>query len=95
MLKKDLQRTGVGIKIVLKRVFDKDYIKKKIKKRRGKCKKCGKCCRGCFFLDKKIKLCRIYNSRPGLFCYREFPLDKRDQELWQVEKTCGYSFKNK
>jgi len=70
--------------------FDKNYIKNKLKKRRGKCKKCGQCCRGCFFLDKKTNLCRTYKRRP-FFCYKDFPIDKRDQEAWCV-KNCGYSF---
>jgi len=71
-------------------LIDKDYIKKKLVKRKGKCKKCGKCCIGCKHLDKKTKLCKVYESRPW-FCYKDFPLDNTDKWIWNV-KNCGYSF---
>ncbi len=69
--------------------FDKDYIKNKLTKRKGKCKKCGACCEGCRFLE-KTKLCKIYNKRPWM-CYKEFPLDEIDKWIWNV-KGCGYNF---
>jgi len=31
-------------------LIDKNYIKNKLAKRRGKCKKCGSCCKSCRFL---------------------------------------------
>ena len=71
-------------------IYDKEYINKKISKRKGECKKCGKCCRGCIHLDKKSNLCKIYSNRP-LLCHKNFPLDKLDQKIWNV-KDCGYSF---
>jgi hypothetical protein len=71
-------------------LFDKDYTKNKLKKRKGKCKKCGECCRGCKFLNKKTKLCKVYKKRPHL-CYKAFPIDKLDQKIWKV-KDCGYHF---
>lgn len=71
-------------------LVDKHYTEKKLKKRRGKCKKCGRCCAGCIYLDKKTNLCKTYNNRPFL-CYKNFPLDKIDQKIWGIE-DCGYSF---
>ncbi|MDD5191629.1 MAG: YkgJ family cysteine cluster protein [Candidatus Nanoarchaeia archaeon] len=76
------------------KLIDRNYINKKLAKRKGKCLKCGKCCKGCKFLDKKTKLCKVYNSRPSLICHKDFPLDKREQWIWNVKK-CGYSFKKK
>jgi len=77
--------------MVLQRL-DRDYAKKKLKERKGYCKKCGRCCRGCKHLDVKTNLCKIYAKRPWI-CYKEFPLDKLDQQIWGVEKVCGYTFK--
>lgn len=71
---------------------NKNYVKNQIKKRKGKCKRCGECCKNCSYLDKKTKLCKIYKNRPW-FCYKDFPLDKIDQKIWGVEKICGYKFK--
>ena len=74
--------------------FNKNYVKDKLAARKGKCKKCGKCCENCFYLDKKTNLCKIYYHRPSLACHKDFPLDKVDLWLWNVEKTCGYKFKD-
>lgn len=73
-------------------LIDKDYIKNRLKKRKGSCRKCGECCKRCIHLDKSTKLCKVYNSRP-ILCYKEFPLDKLDQKIWNV-KNCGYNFKS-
>jgi Fe-S-cluster containining protein len=70
-------------------LVDKNYIASKLAKRKGSCKKCGQCCKGCRHLDKD-NLCKIYDNRPWA-CYKEFPLDKLDKEIWQVTK-CGYKF---
>ena len=82
-----------GVRRYFLRKFNKNYVKNKLAKRKGKCKKCGKCCKGCIYLNKKTKRCKIYKHRPKFLCYQEFPLDRRDQKLWRVEKTCGYKFK--
>ena len=74
--------------------LDKNYVNKKIEKRIGKCKKCGRCCKGCWYLDKKTKLCKVYPNRPTFVCYREFPLTQFDQKVWALEKKCNYKFKN-
>ncbi len=69
-------------------LIDKDYIKKKIKKRKGQCNRCGECCKRCKYLKKNK--CVIYNKRLW-FCYKEFPLDKFDILIFGVKK-CGYRF---
>lgn len=71
--------------------INKNYTKNQFKKRKGKCKRCGKCCEGCKFLNKKTKLCKTYKKTPW-FCHKDFPLDKTDQKIWDVEKVCGYKF---
>jgi Na+-translocating ferredoxin:NAD+ oxidoreductase RnfC subunit len=75
------------------KMIDKDYVKNKLEKRRRKCKKCGKCCKGCSLLDTKTKLCKVYKNRPWA-CFKEFPLDRFDQKMWDVERTCGYRFED-
>ena len=72
--------------------FDKDYIKKKTKNRKGKCLKCGECCGNCKHLKKvgKKKICSVYKNRPWK-CHGHFPLSKKEQELWNVKK-CGFCF---
>jgi len=73
-------------------VIDKNYTKKKLAKRKGECKKCGKCCENCKFLNKKTNLCKIYDNRPWN-CHKDFPLTKLDQKIWGI-KNCGYYFEN-
>ena len=73
------------------KLVDKNYINKKLANRKGKCLRCGQCCRRCKHLDKKTKLCKVYNSRPWI-CHKDFPLDKKEQWIWNIKK-CGYSFK--
>lgn len=79
----------------LRRIFmlavDKNYLEKKLAKRKGECLKCGKCCRGCKYLDIKTKLCKIYDDTPW-FCHKNFPIDKLDQKVFGVEGKCGYRF---
>jgi len=71
-------------------LMNRNYVKNKLEKRKGECKKCSECCKGCRYLDKQTRLCRIYNNRPWL-CYKDFPLDKSDKKIWKV-KDCGYCF---
>jgi hypothetical protein len=71
------------------KLLDNDYIKKKLQKRKGLCKKCGQCCKGCKHLGKD-NLCKTYDNRPWT-CYKDFPLDNLDKKIWQV-RNCGYSF---
>lgn len=74
----------------LMQAINKDYVKNKLMKRKGSCRKCGECCGNCRFLDKKTRLCKVYKHRPRT-CYKEFPLDNLDKKIWEV-KNCGYSF---
>jgi Fe-S-cluster containining protein len=89
---KSLLKWGIRLKGGFMQLVDTSYIKKKTEKREGKCRKCGKCCGNCRFLDKKTRLCKVYGNRPRILCYREFPLSKTDQKVWEVE-NCGYRFR--
>ena len=77
----------------LMKLIDKDYLSKKLGKRRGNCLKCGECCKKCKFLDAQTKLCKVYYSRPWI-CHKDFPLDKKEQWIWNT-KQCGYYFEKK
>jgi hypothetical protein len=84
-----LLRTPTLATRLLMITIDKNYFKKKLAKRTGKCLRCGDCCLGCPFLDNN-KLCRVYKNRP-FFCLKEFPVVKFDQYVWNVRR-CGYEF---
>ena len=73
------------------KLVDKNYVEKKLSRRKGKCRRCGKCCEGCKFLNKQKKLCSVYNNRPKILCHNDFPLDELDKKIWKI-KRCGYSF---
>ena len=72
-------------------VIDKNYVKKKLAKRKGKCKRCGQCCLNCECLDKETKLCKVYDNRPDL-CHKDFPIDEFDKRVFNVEGKCGFEF---
>jgi len=72
--------------------FNSHYLEDKLKKRRGKCKQCGRCCKGCPELNNKTHKCMVYKNRNPMMCHKDFPLDKFDQKLFGVDKTCGYWF---
>lgn len=86
--------------------IDKDYVNKKISKRKGSCKKCGSCCLNCRYLyigdnknisNKKneIRLCKIYdNEKIPWFCHRQFPIDEFDKKVFlgKNKNNCGYFF---
>ena len=74
------------------KAVDKNYVEKKLAGRKGKCLRCGLCCKGCKFLDEKTKMCKVYNNRPWT-CHKDFPLDEFDQRVFGVEKSCRYTFK--
>jgi hypothetical protein len=76
------------VKRIVMVVIKKDYIKNKLKKRKGNCKRCGDCCRGCKYFQ--VDKCLVYDKRPW-FCYKEFPLSRFDQKIFNV-KNCGYKF---
>lgn len=71
-------------------LVDKDYVKKKLARRKGQCLKCGQCCKGCKHLDGKTKLCNVYNNRPE-WCHKDFPINELDKKVFDVDK-CGYGF---
>ena len=58
-----------------------------LKKRKGKCKECGKCCKGCEYLTPN-NLCAIYDHRPW-WCRTSFPVCKEDILLKEMS-NCGY-----
>jgi len=76
----------------------KDYIRRMLKRRRGRCARCGVCCRlvhRCPFLlmDHGMAICTIHALRPAN-C-RIFPVDSRDlAERDQIapHRPCGYTF---
>jgi len=72
-------------------IFKKSYVEKQLRRRKGECKQCGKCCTlafKCPFLTKSGK-CFIYNICRPRQC-KTFPLDKRDLE--EIDGECGYYF---
>jgi Fe-S-cluster containining protein len=73
-----------------------------IKRRKGKCKQCGKCCWNgigkfgfwCPFLNKNTGKCRIYKFRP--FTCQLAPLDILEEEVERFKKLgCGYYWGSK
>jgi len=72
--------------------IDKNYLQKKLDKRKGNCKKCGKCCFGCKYLDKKTNLCKTYKNRP-FYCHKDFPIDNLDKKVFRT-RNCGYTFES-
>lgn len=69
------------------------FIQKEIAERKGSCKRCGKCCRGCPALkyegDKAV--CSIYNERGALSCVW-YPL--KNNQYAMKEHNCGYYWKD-
>jgi len=77
------------------------YIKKKLKRRKGKCNNCGLCCysrrkmRYCKHYDEKNKRCKRHPNW-GIVC-NLFPLDELNLKMWdEAHKTrgtkCGFYF---
>lgn len=64
------------------------YVRNSLGKRKGECKNCGKCCGDCTCMDENNR-CKIYNTRPEIFCLKEFPIDRLQLKLWGI-KDCGY-----
>ena len=74
--------------------FNQGYISKKLKTRKGHCKKCGKCCGDCAFLlppnKKGERICEVYKDRPS-FCFpKDAPLEERHRT-----PGCGYYWDKK
>lgn len=69
-------------------------LKKYITARKGKCKKCGSCCSGCDFLDKKTNLCKDFEIAKQIGC-TVYPISRFDQVRNGVEDVCGYYWEKK
>ena len=85
-----------GLKGQLRRLIynfaRKNYVEEQLKKRKGYCKQCGKCCElayKCFFLTQSRK-CTVYHKGRPKQC-TTFPLDQKD--LDDIPGECGYYFK--
>lgn len=64
--------------------------------RKGSCKKCGRCCRKCIALDKKTKLCKIWNKTHDTYLgCRDFPMSPMALKYHNVEGVCGYYWEDK
>lgn len=82
-------------------VFRRGYIRAKLARRRGECRRCGACCKlafGCGLLEthQAITACRFHKYRP-LNC-RVFPIDERDlaeRDLVAPDQPCGFLFDGK
>ncbi|MFO8006712.1 MAG: hypothetical protein R6V05_03155, partial [Candidatus Brocadiia bacterium] len=71
--------------------FRRGYVSEQLKRRRGSCNGCGRCCElvfRCRFLTGDRR-CRIYGRGRPAAC-RFFPVDERD--LTDVGGQCGYWF---
>jgi hypothetical protein len=84
-----------GFKGQIRRLFlnyvRPSYVDDQLKKRKGDCKQCGKCCElayKCPFLTESRK-CIVYHKGRPKQC-TTFPLDKRDLE--DITGECGYFF---
>ncbi|MFC1501509.1 hypothetical protein ACFL58_03575 [Elusimicrobiota bacterium] len=73
-------------------LFKRREVKERLKKRRGECLRCGRCCRivvKCPFLkidENQKSSCRIHFVRP--YHCRNYPFDLADSEI----EGCGYYF---
>ena len=86
---RNLLKFGNRFRRVFMKTVNRGYIKNKSKKRKGFCKRCGQCCKGCNYF--KEKNCIIYKNRPW-WCHKDFPIDKLDQKVFGV-KNCGFKFR--
>jgi hypothetical protein len=59
------------------------YVIKSLLSRKGDCKACGTCCK------LNLPKCRYLNGKKCEVCW-VFPIDRKDQELSDVEDVCGY-----
>lgn len=87
------------VRRLLQTVFRRDYIFSQLRKRRGKCARCGACCRLLFHcpflkaLPDGSTSCAIHVKRPAN-C-RIFPIsakDIRDRDTLAPEHPCGFRF---
>lgn len=82
-------------------LFKKRYIAEALKKRKGSCKNCGRCCRVLFFgffkcplFDADHNKCKVYGEGMPKSCKR-YPFDRGDRyggKIPELEEHCGYSW---
>lgn len=74
--------------------FDTKVVLRSLQSRKGKCKRCGKCCTGiifkkCIFLNKD-NVCRIERFKPLLLC-KIPPLNiTKGERKKHEEVSCGF-----
>jgi hypothetical protein len=66
--------------------FNRQYILDSLAARKGECRQCGYCCKGCNFL--KDNKCSTYNNRPEA-CHKDNPIDEFERKAY-CSKDCGY-----
>jgi uncharacterized protein len=79
-------------------LFRPGYLRAKLARRRGECRRCGACCQlgyrcGALRTQEAITACRFHKYRP-LNC-RVFPIDERDladRDLIAPGQPCGFRF---
>lgn len=82
------------IRVAFLYTFAKGYVFRSLANRKGKCLKCGKCCKGCFLY--KGNKCISYEDRPRI-CYKDMPIDKFDLKVYNqyAQGKCGYYWEKK
>lgn len=82
-------------------IFRKEYIKNQLKKRKGKCNQCGKCCEVMDILALKCKYLRDgkctvfeenYNTHEKCDIY-QYPFDEKDMVITKKYANCGFYWK--
>jgi hypothetical protein len=71
--------------------FKKRKFYENLKKRKGKCKKCGACCNltrsFCLFLENNK--CNLYKSKIPFMC-KIYPIDQKEIDSYGLTDICGY-----
>ena len=82
-------------------IFRKDYIKKQLAKRKGRCNQCGKCCEVMDIIGLKCKYfkggkCIIFKDQysKGKLCnIYTYPFDEKDKAVTKKYANCGFYWK--
>lgn len=90
-----LKTIWCGIRRRLLVYFRPEYVIKSLLSRKGECKVCGTCCKlnlpNCKYFDgKKCEFGRLGLAKDSRFWCWVFPIDRKDQELSDVEDVCGF-----
>lgn len=76
-------------------VFNKQEIYTSIKKRKGNCLRCGRCCHAslkCQHLEydeNGLSLCKVYDRKPRMCSV--YPYNENDY-FYHLKTTCGYKY---